>query len=108
MTEVQALVLRQIEKFIKENGFSPSYKELARVCGYNSLATVAKHVNALQREGRVTYERGRSRSIVVFPKAEIYGFNSCANGHQEILFRGQSCPMCALIASQARTITQGT
>ncbi len=41
----QKQLLQFIAEFIAEHGYSPSYREIMRGCGYTSVATVALHVN---------------------------------------------------------------
>ena len=43
-TKKQRELLRYIEQFVSEHGYSPSYREIMRGCDYNSVATVAVHI----------------------------------------------------------------
>lgn len=52
-TKKQQETLVFIEKFIVENGYSPSYREIMQGCNYNSVATVALHVNNLIKRGHL-------------------------------------------------------
>ena len=47
LTRRQKQVLDLIAKFVDENGYSPSYEELAQGLNLASLATVHKHISAL-------------------------------------------------------------
>lgn len=64
LTKKQKQVLDCIETFIKENGYTPSYREIAGCLGYSSPATVHQHVQALCEKGVInTAEDGSARSI---------------------------------------------
>ncbi len=64
-TKKQKELLKYIESFISEHGYSPSYREIMRALNYNSVATVALHVGNLINRGHLQ-KRGRSaRSIEV-------------------------------------------
>lgn len=106
MTAAQSRVLEAIKKFIKARGYSPTFEEIGRACGLSSLCTVSKHVRALEAQHHIsTGPPNSSRSIVVLPTPEVYGLISCAQGHQEIFFRGSSCPLCPFIVRDARQIS---
>src|SRR5207253_9981321 len=68
LTKRQKEVLDFIADFVEENGYSPSYEELAQGLKLASLATVHKHIQAL--EGRNYLQRlfNQSRSLEVSPK----------------------------------------
>ena len=57
-------VYEYIKQYRAENGFAPSYREIADALGIG-LTTVDHHVLCLQREGRISYKPGTARSIVV-------------------------------------------
>lgn len=64
-TKKQRELLDFINAFISEHGYSPSYREIMNGANYNSVATVALHVNNLIRRGHLV-KRGRSaRSLEV-------------------------------------------
>lgn len=64
-TKKQYETLEFIKGFIKEHGYSPSYREIMRGCNYTSVATVSLHVNNLIKRGHLV-KRGKSaRSIEV-------------------------------------------
>ncbi len=64
-TKKQRQLLDFIEKFIKENGYSPSYREIMNGCDYTSVATVALHVNSLIKRGHLIKRDHSARSIEV-------------------------------------------
>lgn len=68
-TKKQQELLSFIEKFILENGYGPSYREVMKGCGYNSVATVAVHINNLIARGHLTKRDNSARSLEVVKQA---------------------------------------
>ncbi len=68
LTKRQKEVLDFIGAFVDENGYCPSYEEIARGLDLASLATVHKHISVL--EGKSYLKRGfnQSRSLELTPK----------------------------------------
>lgn len=64
-TKKQREMLGFIESFIGEHGYSPSYRELRGGLGYNSIATVALHVNNLIQRGHLLKRDNAARSLEV-------------------------------------------
>lgn len=64
-TKKQQELLSFIEKFVAQNGYGPSYREIMRGCSYNSVATVAVHVNNLIARGHLTKRDKSARSLEV-------------------------------------------
>lgn len=58
LTPKQKQILDFIESFIDENGYSPSYREIAEHFGFSSVATVAEHVENLRLKGYLSSEAG--------------------------------------------------
>lgn len=71
ITRRQKEVLDFLSNFTSQNGYSPSYEEIASGLGLNSLATVHKHVTNLQAKGLLQRSHNRSRSIDVLPQRTI-------------------------------------
>lgn len=69
-TKKQHELLSYIKEFIKEHGYSPSYREIMRGCNYNSVATVSLHVNNLIKRGHVRKRDNSARSLEVVAGAE--------------------------------------
>jgi len=65
LTKRQREILSYVTVFIADNGYAPSMKEIGQRFGLTSLATVSKHLENLQRKGRITRSWGRSRAITV-------------------------------------------
>ena len=68
LTRRQKQVLDFISDFIDENGFSPSFEEIAGGLNLASLATVHKHISVLQSKSYLTRGFNQSRSLEVSPK----------------------------------------
>ncbi|HBY64332.1 MAG TPA: repressor LexA [Solibacterales bacterium] len=63
LTRRQKEVLDFIASFIEERGYSPSYEELAQGLDLNSLATVHKHIQALEAKSYLRKSYNMSRSL---------------------------------------------
>lgn len=64
-TKKQQELLNYIEKFIAEHGYGPSYREIMNGCRYNSVATVAVHINNLIARGHLTKRDHSARSLEI-------------------------------------------
>lgn len=62
-TKKQKELLTFIETFIGEHGYSPSYREIMAALNYNSVATVALHVNNLISRGHLRKRDHSARSL---------------------------------------------
>ncbi|MBI4435495.1 transcriptional repressor LexA [Candidatus Uhrbacteria bacterium] len=64
LTKKQSEVLDFIREHLEENGYAPSYREIADHFGLSSPATVHGHVQALIEKGLITAgDEGEARSI---------------------------------------------
>ncbi len=68
ITRRQKQVLDFIAGFIESNGYSPSYEEIARGLELASLATVHKHIAALENKHYLKRGFNQSRSLDLSPK----------------------------------------
>lgn len=62
-TKKQRELLVFIDAFIKEHGYSPSYREIMNGCRYTSVATVALHVTSLIQRGHIRKRDRSARSL---------------------------------------------
>lgn len=69
-TKKQYELLSYIDEFIKEHGYSPSYREIMRGCNYTSVATVALHVGNLVKRGHIVKRDNSARSLEVVKSNE--------------------------------------
>jgi repressor LexA len=68
LTRRQKGVLEFIAKFLADNGYSPSYEEIASGLKLASLATVHKHIKALEAKHYLKSGHNQSRSLDLSPK----------------------------------------
>jgi repressor LexA len=68
LTKRQKQLMEFLALFVQRNGYSPSYEEIARGLGLASLATVHKHVTALESKSYVKRGFNQSRSLELGPR----------------------------------------
>lgn len=68
LTRRQKEVLDWIAEFISSNGYSPSFEEIAEGIGLASIATVHKHLTALDSKGYLKRSFNQSRALDLAPK----------------------------------------
>ena len=68
LTKRQKQVIDFIADFVERNGYSPSYEELATGLDLASLATVHKHIQALQSKQYLNRSFNHSRSLELTSK----------------------------------------
>jgi repressor LexA len=68
LTRRQKEVLDFIANFVRDNSFSPSYEEIASGLNLASLATVHKHIQALELKNYLKRGFNQSRSIELAPR----------------------------------------
>lgn len=61
MTERQAKVLKAIETFILEHGYSPTIRQLGKLLNIASPSAVFKHIRSLERKGYLEKVKGEVR-----------------------------------------------
>lgn len=96
-TRRQKEILDYIAGFIERHGYEPSYAQIARHFGISSKATVAKHIQALERRGLIARRR-ESNGFILRVVAE-----GDANGWCEIPLLGRiaaGLPMDAIIDAE--------
>jgi repressor LexA len=67
LTKRQKEILNFLEEFLNDNGYPPSFEEIARHFGYTSLATVHEHLENLRQKGYIRKSYNASRSIELVP-----------------------------------------
>lgn len=68
LTRRQKEVLDFLAEFIETNGYSPSFEEIASGLELASLATVHKHISALEAKNYLQRNYNQSRSLEVSPE----------------------------------------
>jgi len=67
LTRRQSELLAYLQQQIADNGYAPSFEEIAEHFGFQSLATVHEHLTNLERKGYIRRSYNESRSIEVLP-----------------------------------------
>jgi repressor LexA len=67
LTKRQREILTYLDTYSGENGYAPSFEEIATRFNYNSLATVHEHLTNLERKGYIKRAYNESRGIEVLP-----------------------------------------
>jgi repressor LexA len=104
LTRRQKEVLEYIAKFLQDNGYSPSYEEIAHGLELASLATVHKHLQALELKGYLRRGFNQSRSVEIADKYidEQRRMLTIGPARAETLdTRGLSVPLLGRIAAGA-------
>jgi repressor LexA len=65
LTRRQKEVMDYLSGFLEKHGYSPSYEEMARGLGLRSLATVHKHIQALEAKQYLRRIYNHSRSLEI-------------------------------------------
>lgn len=73
LTKRQKEILDYITDHIEENGYAPTFEEIAGTFGYTSLATVHEHVSNLERKGYIRKAYNQSRSIELVEGTAVPG-----------------------------------
>lgn len=61
----RAEILAFLREFTAENGYAPSIREIMQAVGLNSTATVHYHLSELRRNGEISLEDGKNRTITL-------------------------------------------
>jgi len=67
LTKRQREILTYLSAYSEQNGFAPSFEEIAEHFDYNSLATVHEHLTNLERKGYIKRHYNESRAIEILP-----------------------------------------
>jgi repressor LexA len=67
LTKRQREILDYLSGYSEDNGYAPSFEEIARKFNYNSLATVHEHLSNLERKGYIKRSYNESRAIEILP-----------------------------------------
>jgi repressor LexA len=67
LTKRQREILTFLGSYSEDNGYAPSFEEIAQQFSYNSLATVHEHLSNLERKGYIKRNYNESRAIEILP-----------------------------------------
>src|SRR2546426_9694110 len=91
LTRRQREILDFISTHIESKGYAPSFEEIARQFGFQSLATVHEHLTNLERKGYIRRAHNESRAIEAVPPKGRWG--------------ATNRPWCARVAAAERNRT---
>jgi len=81
LTKKQTEILGYIRNFIDENGYSPSYREIAHFFELSSTGTVAEYIAILEEKGYLTKDAMEARAIQLTPAyddgVELHSIQLC-------------------------------
>jgi len=92
LTPRQKEVLDFLVAYIERHGFSPSFEEIAAGLKLSSLATVHKHISALEQKGYVQRRFNESRSVEIsrsYLEAERKRLEARQGGQKEVPLLGR-------------------
>ena len=67
LTKRQREILNYLTLYSEQNGYAPSFEEIAEKFSYSSLATVHEHLSNLERKGCIKRSYNESRAIEILP-----------------------------------------
>jgi len=67
LTKRQREILTYLDTYSEQNGYAPSFEEIAEHFNYNSLATVHEHLSNLERKRYIKRSYNESRAIEILP-----------------------------------------
>lgn len=94
LTEQDKIAYSAISKFIKENGYPPSVRELCKIMGKSSTATIRYRLQSLEQKGFIKTTSGASRTIRLLNGIEENLAVEVAHGHWSIL--DENCCVCSV------------
>ena len=65
LTEKQSDIFEYIKRFVLENQYPPSVREIASGVGLKSSSTVHKHLMNLKQKGYINWKQDNTRTIVI-------------------------------------------
>ena len=72
LTPAQKKVFEFIRDHIDRNGYSPSFDEVRRHMGFQSLNSVSKHLKRLERRGYISIpEKNQKRALDLAPRRKL-------------------------------------
>ena len=73
LTKRQLEIINFIRNFIDQNGYAPSYREIAYYFDFSSTGTIAEYISILQEKGYLTKEAMEARAIQLTPSFDEGG-----------------------------------
>lgn len=76
ITNRQLDILDYIKRFIAQNGYSPTYREIAAALNFKSASSVQAHLRTLEENGLIKVDKLKSRTIEPLVQNEYLKDNS--------------------------------
>lgn len=70
LTKKQKIIYDHIKEFINCNKYSPTIRELCKLCGLNSTATMYVHLQKIKAKGYINYIDKQARTITILGDKE--------------------------------------
>jgi SOS-response transcriptional repressor LexA len=99
LTKRQREVLNTLERYIWEEGYVPSYRQIGQAIGCSSLSTVHKHVHRLKDKGYLTLKDWQAASIQIVDQKLI-----CCPECQHIFVAPSAMESCRKSPSAGRLL----
>ena len=71
LTNKQNVVLTELKKFMAENGYAPTVRELCQITNLNSTATIQVHLEKLVDKGYIRKQGEKNRTIEILVPNEF-------------------------------------
>jgi repressor LexA len=76
-TQRQKEIFDYIQRFIERHGYEPSYAQIARHFGISSKATIAKHIEALEKRGLISRQHANGSFALQVQVEDAPGNATC-------------------------------
>jgi repressor LexA len=76
-TQRQREIYEYISRFIERHGYEPSYAQIARHFGISSKATIAKHIEALEKRGLISRQHANGSFALQVQVEELPTDGTC-------------------------------
>jgi repressor LexA len=70
LTEKDKTAYLAIERFVKENGYPPTVRELCRILGVTSTSSIIFRLKSLKEKGYISYTNGGRRTIRIIKRID--------------------------------------
>jgi repressor LexA len=71
MTKKQAELFKFIKEFIKKNGYSPSYKQMANAINLKSKSGIHRKLSILKKRNKINWTKSTARSVEIVEIIDI-------------------------------------
>ena len=71
----QQQLLEFIKKYVDDNGYPPTVREMCRAVKVNSTSTIAYHLSKLEEDGFIRKNPNKNRALEVVSKDVVSGFS---------------------------------